>query len=163
VLHVVLYQTEPGNLHTYAMPPWAVPVGTRVGEAIELQGYELWTTESKPGDTVHLTLHWNARQTPAGAYVSFVHLYDPVLGLAAQHDGPPRNNQYPTTCWRPGEVVSDNIDLAIDPNARPGVYPVIVGFYDPATPNHQRLPTEGPGARDLAIVVTEVRVNPELP
>jgi hypothetical protein len=158
VMQSTIVTTGRNLMHAYEMPGWAIPVGTRVGGAMELEGYELWTTEFKPGDTIHLTLHWKARETPPGFYVSFVHVYDGALGLAAQYDGPPRNNQYPTTCWRPGEVVSDNIDLPIAAEAAPGTYSVIVGMYDPATPNHQRLSTEGLGARDLSIFVTQIRI-----
>jgi hypothetical protein len=159
VMQASLELSERSASHVYALPAWATPVGARVGEHIELAGYELNPFQSQPGGAVNLTLYWRTRQTPAANYTTFTHVFESGLGLAAQHDGPAREGRYPTSCWRPGEVVADTVALTIGPQAAPGVYHLIVGMYDPATPNHQRLPTEGPGARDMAIVLTEIVVS----
>jgi hypothetical protein len=67
------------------------------------------------------------------AYKFFAHLLDAETGeLVAQQDVMPRDWTYPTTWWEKGEVVSDEIALAVS-DAPPGVYRVAIGVYDPET------------------------------
>jgi hypothetical protein len=145
-------------LHQYTLPPSAITVGARVGENIELAAYEVDRVQARPGDALHLTLYWRALQPLSQSYTVFVHVYENGLGLAAQRDSPPRDGQYPTTCWRPDEIVADPIPLEISPQAAPGVYELIAGMYDPAAGN-QRLPTHGLNTRDLAVILTRIEVS----
>jgi hypothetical protein len=51
--------------------------------------------------------------------------------LTSQADGPPVANHYPTTIWRPGQIVQDSRLVP------PGDH-YLIGLYDPAT--GERLP-----------------------
>jgi len=146
------------RLHQTSLPPTAKPMRSHLGQTIDLAGFEVNKVRLQPGTTLRLTLYWQAFETPARVYTRFVHVYENKAGLSAQHDSPPREGQYPTTCWQPGEIVADTVSLTLPPQAAPGIYQVIVGMYDPAADN-QRLPTSGPGAHDSAIVVTQVEVS----
>jgi hypothetical protein len=67
------------------------------------------------------------------AYKFFVHLLDVETGqLVAQVDAMPRDWTYPTTRWEKGEVIADEIVLAVS-DAPPGTYRVVIGVYDPET------------------------------
>jgi hypothetical protein len=97
------------------------------GDHFRLLGYHL----SRDGSTLSLTLHWQATDQPDTSYKVFVHLYDPATGaIVAQNDAVPRDWTYPTTWWDEGEVVSDEIELAIG-DVPQGAYHLAVGMYHP--------------------------------
>jgi hypothetical protein len=91
-------------------------------------------------------------------YTVFVHLLDPEGALAAQHDAMPMAGRAPTTCWAPGEVVTDVHEITVPDDAAPGVYTLTAGMYRLET--GARLPTQGasalPEGRVLLTTVTVV-------
>jgi hypothetical protein len=110
-------------------PEVEVPTDALFGDALRLLGYDL----RLEAGTLHLTLHWRARQRMEVAYKFFAHLLDAETGdLVAQEDVMPRDWTYPTTWWEKGEVVSDEIVLVVS-DAPAGVYRVSIGVYDPET------------------------------
>jgi len=99
----------------------------RFGEQLRLLGYDL----AQDGDTLKLTLHWQAIRQPSAYYKVFVHLFDPrTEAIVAQDDAVPRRWTYPTTWWEEGEVVSDEISLSLA-EAPSGRYQLAVGVYNP--------------------------------
>ena len=99
---------------------------------------------------IRLTLYWQIPQTPAKSYTVFVHTLDRMGTLVGQADAPPVSNQYPTTMWRPGEIVQDTRLVPRDYALRIGLYEAVTG---------QRLPAFGPEGRrledDAALIVIE--------
>ncbi len=146
------------RLYPATVPSEAIPLNVTVGEAIELAGYNVDAQQVRPGEPLQLKLHWRALQHVTGQYVVFVHLFNPELGLAASHDRPPQDGQYPTSCWQAGEVITDEIPLNLDPNARPGSYELRAGMYNPAAAN-QRLPLSGANVRDAMVILTQIEVK----
>jgi hypothetical protein len=64
-------------------------------------------------------------------YVVFVHLYDPKTeAIVSQADVRPLNGLYPTSWWREGEVISDEVVIALD-GVNAGEYGLAVGLYTP--------------------------------
>jgi 4-amino-4-deoxy-L-arabinose transferase-like glycosyltransferase len=114
----------------------------RFGPAIRLTGYDVETasdgmgseTENQapePAASVPITLYWQADATPENDWVVFVHLLDADWQLVAQHDGSPRDGEYPTWAWQPGERVSDTHKLLLPPDLVAGTYRLQVGLYLP--------------------------------
>ena len=62
--------------------------------------------------------------------------------VRGQHDNMPVRNQLPTTCWQPGEFVTDPYKISVASDAPPGVYTLEVGMY--YLPTGERLPVAGP-------------------
>ena len=95
------------------------------GDVLELRGYDLEQT----GDTLALTLHWQARQRMETGFKFFVHLYSLADGsLAAQADWVAHDWTYPTDRWEADEFVTDTVSLSAIPAGR---YRLVVGVYDP--------------------------------
>jgi hypothetical protein len=95
-----------------------------------------------------------------GDYKVFVHLLDPATEvIVAQDDAMPRQNQYPTSWWAEGEVVSDEITLSLK-DVPPGRYRLALGVYDPQTMD--RLAAVGPDgtlvANDRVVLDEEVEI-----
>jgi len=107
----------------------ARPIHADVGQDFRLLGYDLRPARVQPGDTVHLTLYWEAVHQPTGDYTVFTHLIDPDGGTRAQKDNQPQGGMYPTYLWDEGERIQDEYALAIPPDAPPGAYQIAVGMY----------------------------------
>jgi len=116
-----------------ACPLLSIPEATvangRFGDDMSLLAYQAQLDENQ----LQLTLYWRGEQRMALDYKVFVHLFDPATGIpVAQDDAMPRQWQFPTTLWWPGEVITDLISISLD-MVPAGQYGLAVGVYDPLT------------------------------
>jgi 4-amino-4-deoxy-L-arabinose transferase-like glycosyltransferase len=109
-----------------------------VGPVI-LVGYALEAVP-QPGADLPLTLYWSVDAVPGEAYSISVRLVDSSGVSWAQDDGPPLGGVYPTTSWRPGEVLRDRRAFALPASLPQGLYRLDVGMASPATPAPLRSP-----------------------
>ncbi|MCL5026059.1 MAG: hypothetical protein M1531_06145, partial [Chloroflexi bacterium] len=129
--------------HQFDLPSVQSPLAVDLGGGVRLLGYDLSTSAPALGQTVRLTLYWQARGSMDTSYTVFVHLLDGEQKVVSQHDGLPGEGRMPTTAWAKDEVVSDTHELAL-PRALPaGTYQLEVGMYDAAT--GERLPVAAGG------------------
>ena len=110
-----------------------VPVEARLGEAVEMVGYELERREVRQGEALKLRLYWRALRPVGHDYVVFTHLLDATGKVVAQQDNQPRGGTYPTSAWRAGELVADEYRLVVDSSQPAGECGVEVGLYDGST------------------------------
>jgi hypothetical protein len=87
----------------------------------------------QPGSTLTVTLFYRGLQPADRAYTQFFQLYSPESGMAAQVDQPPQRGGNPTTTWRSGEIIVEQVTLTVDTAAAPGVYTLKTGMYDPVS------------------------------
>ncbi|MCZ7573369.1 MAG: glycosyltransferase family 39 protein [Ardenticatenaceae bacterium] len=136
-----------GGHSTALSPPPAIatPLEATFGEPppLKLLGYDL-PTSAAPGDTVHLTLYWQALRPIPLPYKVFTHIINADEHIWGQKDDVPAAGARPTTGWLPGEIIVDPYAIPLNPEAPAGRYRLEIGLYDAAT--GQRL---GP-ARDAA-------------
>ena len=91
----------------------AAPVMARFSEGVELLGVQVMPVDvgSSPsaGDQggVQVRLRWRATAPLAEDYTVFMH-YLRDGERVAQADGRPAGGRYPTTAWRPGDVIDDD-------------------------------------------------------
>jgi hypothetical protein len=85
-----------------------------------------------------LALYWRALARMDTSYTVFVQVIDEGGTKAGQVDRPPCDGGCPTPTWRPGDLVGERYDLALDAGAPRGRYQLIAGMYDLAT--GERLP-----------------------
>jgi 4-amino-4-deoxy-L-arabinose transferase-like glycosyltransferase len=85
-----------------------------------------WSQRPTDGPLV-VALYWQAEAAMDRSYTAFVHLLDSNGSLIAQLDRPPAG--YPTSDWRPGEVVVDSYAVRLPPALAPGTYSLETGFY----------------------------------
>ena len=114
------------------------PLNADVGENFRLLGYDLEPARAQPGETVRLTLYWEATHNPTGDYTVFTHLLDPSGQMYGQRDNQPQSGMYPTYLWDKRERIQDEYELTIAPDAPLGDYQIAVGMYDLQT--LERLP-----------------------
>lgn len=100
------------------------------GDQIRLIGYEISTDEVQPGETLDVTLYWQAIQPLDADYSVFIHLTDNYDILQAQRDSYPGMGNWPTSEWRPGAVVLDRHRVVIPETApTPAQLRLDVGLY----------------------------------
>jgi hypothetical protein len=108
-------------------------VDYRLGEQTALVGYEVnggpVPAVLKSGDSLRLVLYWRALAKLDRDYTVFVHLEDQAQRIWGQKDSEPRAGNYPTSLWDAGEIVRDERDLIVAPDAPPGEYELAVGLY----------------------------------
>lgn len=140
----------------------ATPVGARFGGEIELLAWKLEGDglNLRPGQTLALTLYWQARARPSLDYTIFVHLGPANAPPLAQNDHQPVGGRYPTSLWDIGEVVRDNFELSLPVDIPPGQYELTVGLY--TLVSGERLFTPGTQwypATNNAVPLTAVNVR----
>jgi 4-amino-4-deoxy-L-arabinose transferase-like glycosyltransferase len=149
-----------GRERLFAPPPIAHPQRADFGGQVALLGYDLQSGQVRPGESLPLTLYWQAEGAMEVSYTVFTHLLDGQNMVWGQQDNLPDGGSYPTTGWSPGEVVIDRYAIPLRPDAPPGRYALEVGLYDAAT--GQRLPVldESGRAVDDRVLLAEVEVLP---
>ena len=112
------------------------------GDLLVLIGYDVQWAESGPA----VTLYWQAKETMAQDYTTFVHIVDGGGNLVAQSDSQPTNGIYPTSIWDEGEIVADRKELTLPADAPLEQLNMVTGVYLLET--LQRLPvTDAAGQR----------------
>ena len=127
------------------------PLDLAVGDDVWLQGYALDRTSAQPGESLLLTLWWQARAAPRDERSVLIQVLDSMGVIAAQADGPPARGSRSTSQWRAGETVIDSHQIALSANLPPGSYTLIFGMY--RWPSLERLALRNADARQPDDVV----------
>jgi len=127
-----------GRPRQFTPPPIGYPLIARLGESVKFLGYQLSAETVKPGETLHLTLYWQALGEMSTPYTVFTHLLDKDNHIWGQKDSVPGHGTLPTTGWLRGEVIVDGYDIVVKPETPSGEYTLEIGMYEAAT--GQRLP-----------------------
>lgn len=96
---------------------------------VRLVGYDQAPSSARPGDSLAITLYWQPQSEIPFDYSSYVHLVDKAGRGITQSDHQLGGDYYPTSLWRPGELLRDSHVLTIPQGAALGVYRLVVGMY----------------------------------
>lgn len=127
------------------------PATYRLGDAVQLVGHTATirssADEGASGQAVlEVTLYWQADRPLATDYTVFVHVLAADGTRIAQGDGPPVDGLYPTSAWRPGQIIADRHRVMLSPEHALTGLRAVVGLYVPA--DGARLPaTDREGRR----------------
>lgn len=156
----------------FTAPAVAQPLELSLGGKVRLLGYDLENGRGKagepggggivvqPGDSLHLTLYWQALAPMDVSYTVFTHLLDGNNVIWGQHDIVPGGGTLPTTSWVADEIIEDNYVITVKPDAPAGGYALEVGMYDAATGQRlEVLSSEGEGLGDRVLLPEQVLVK----
>ena len=113
------------------------PVGVEVVGGLRLEGYEVlvfpepprrWPVPPIP-PRILVNLYWRPLKPLTDDLKVSVRFHDSEGRMLAQNDKVPVHFAYPTTKWKPGELVVDAYEF----NLKPGVGKLVVIVYDPST------------------------------
>ncbi len=140
------------DLHSANLPE--VPRAAATFEdGIGLVGATISPSKIVPGASIDVTFEWFSQHPSSDDYTIFVHVRDSADSTVAQADGRPGNGSFPTTSWRPGDIIWDHHHLTVGPTVRTGSYHVVVGLYRLATLKRLQATTSfGRAANDEVVV-----------
>jgi 4-amino-4-deoxy-L-arabinose transferase-like glycosyltransferase len=105
---------------------------TRFAEGLTLLGHDI---EIEADGALRVRLRWQATEAIATDYTVFVHLVDGESVLT-QSDGYPAGGYYPTSWWRPGDVLLDEHLLTLSEPYDPARHRLRVGWYELQSMRH---------------------------
>ncbi len=101
----------------------------RIGEDMLLRGYDLSTEQVAAGETIAITLWWEALHNQLDERSIMLHLRNSADERIIDADGPPASGGRPTTQWRTGELIIDDRRLTIPADLPPDRYWLVIGSY----------------------------------
>ncbi len=135
-----LAQSPAGRLWRVSTAPIALhadtPTDQRWQDGILLRGFSLPRGPYQPGDSVPVTLDWQAQAAPAQRYTLFVHIVGDDGIVRGQQDREPAHA--PTDQWQPNQHLLDVYGPALSLETPPGRYHIVIGWY--SYPSLARLP-----------------------
>jgi len=135
-----LSQSPAGRLWRVSTAPLTLHADTsanqRWQDGITLRGFSLPPGPYQPGDSVPVTLDWQAQAAPAQRYTLFVHIVGADGIVRGQQDREP--SRAPTDQWPPNQHLLDVYGPALSLETPPGHYRVMIGWY--SYPSLARLP-----------------------
>lgn len=132
-------------------------VNATFDKGLALLGFDLPQAEWHPGDTIPITLYWQALETSNSDAKVFMHLYDDQGTLGPQSDGWAYQGTRPPYSWDVGEIVAGPRSITLPVDIAPGVYSIEVGLY---RPEGERLPAYVDGVRqpEDRVLLTTIQV-----
>ncbi len=132
----------------------------RIGDFATISAAEVAPAAAvRPGETITVTLAYRSDAPTSLDLTRFLHLHGGDLGMAAQADGTPQGRFNPTWAWVPGERIVEQVPLTVRPDARPGDYTLLLGFYDAHTGGRAALTADGAPLPDNALPIATVTVH----
>lgn len=128
---------------------------------IALLGYTLSTLSPQAGDTVELTLYWQAVRPLDKDYTVFAQLLDPSTATQyASSNAMPAAWTRPTSTWQLGEIVEDTHTLIVAADTPPALYELIIGLYT-RDESGRFLRLRVDGSSENAVFLSRLRVHPQ--
>jgi hypothetical protein len=136
--------------------PGEVPNPARLnfGNQLALVGYDLNQRVIWPGETLSVTLYWQALALVQKDYAVFTHLSDARGNVVAANDGLPYTLPKRTSRWA-SQVMQETRLLKLPADAPTGFYQVALGVFG----DEGRLPIVAPNGRYLGEEWTLVQVR----
>ena len=135
------------------------PYSVNFGNAVELIGYDLDTSEGCPAGHLLLTLYWQRHGLPIPeSYKVFAHLEGDRLW--AQADDVPGCSAWPTTGWKSGEIIADRHVIELPDDIPRGEYALSVGLYEPNHGVRLDVIDDAGNAQGNSLHLTDVAVEP---
>ncbi len=160
VMDALAYEVRAGD-QVLRLPLRAVkapPPLANFGNLVRLRSYQYESDALKAGETVRLTLNWEAAAQIGEPYKVFVHVLGPNGLPVAQQDNEPLNGTFPTTRWARGERVADPYAFALPADLPPGEYQVEVGLYRLSDFGRLPLLDAGQNVIDDKVFLSPIRV-----
>lgn len=106
----------------------ATALQANLGDQVALLGYNASGTDLKPGDTLTLTLYWQAQRKLDIDYQVFVHILD-AGGVPVAQSDKLNPGEFPTHRWPLDKYVPDVHRITLPADLPPGEYTVSTGMW----------------------------------
>ena len=109
---------------------WPNSVRVNFGDKVALLGYDVNARVFRPGETISVTLYWQALGQLAQDYSVFAHLADASGNVISADDGLPYAQPKRTTRFTPGQVMREVRSFKLPVGAPAGLYGIELGVFD---------------------------------
>ncbi|MBN1814452.1 MAG: glycosyltransferase family 39 protein [Anaerolineae bacterium] len=116
---------EPAHADAALCTDVLLPADAQWASGIRLLGYGV-SGASRPGETLHVVIHWETSQGPLNADV---HWFNHLEDQESQRWGQLDLTGWPAERWQPGDRILMHFDLPIAVDAEPGPYILRIGQY----------------------------------
>ena len=147
-----------GRARQFQIPEMQHALGVRLGEQVTLLGYDLSADRMQAGETLTLTLYWQALTQMDTSYTVFTHLLDQEGRVWSQKDNVPGGGQLPTTSWVEGEIIEDRYEIEVRREAPAGEYVLEIGMYQWETGDRLEVLGEHGISQADAIVLATIQI-----
>ena len=129
---------------------------------VRLTGYEYSQRLLQPGDSLEVTLYWEALRDAPPDYLVEVALCQPPCAdwMPALETAVAPPQSAPTSSWQAGQLVTDTHILPIDQTLPPGSYSIHVALIDAVTKAPQNIVAEDGHYIDDRLLLSDIRVQP---
>ncbi|MEK9164389.1 MAG: DUF2142 domain-containing protein [Chloroflexota bacterium] len=128
------------------------------GGLARLVAFDISPARLSPGQTVNMTLCWEALNTTPTDYSIFVHLLGPANTILGGRETYPGLGSYATSLWNRGDKFCDQYSVPVARDARgPAVAAVEVGVFDLGTGNRLAA-TDDAGNLFGLVVIDQVKI-----
>jgi hypothetical protein len=134
-------------------------VRVNFGDKLALLGYDTDTRTVGPGETINVTLYWQALAPMKLDYSVFMHLTSTGGEIPVKNDSLPYTSPKRTRRWTTGQVMKEVRTLAIPDYVLPGLYDIDLGIFSVDTGD--RLPVVAPDGHYISEQMTLVQVRIE--
>jgi uncharacterized membrane protein len=145
----------------FTTPQIQHPLEATLADQVRFLGYDISPAPYKRGETLHLTLYWQALIRMAQSYTVFVHLLNKDGLMGGQWDSVPGGGLLPTTSWLEGEVIADEYEVPIKAGAPPGEYTIEIGMYEASTGERLQVRGEGGDVEGNSILLGKIQIPRE--
>jgi hypothetical protein len=120
---------RPADLIAAGVPASARPFDVDYGGVARLLAFEVDRDVIRPGDSVDVTLYWQALAPTRENYSVYVQIFGWQQDLG-QRDTYAGGGAYPTSLWKPGQIIRDRHRIEIPQDVKgPGPAWMTAGFY----------------------------------
>ncbi len=149
--------------HPMASPPSLDGrLDARFGPSVVLLGFAATEWRTSYPDPFRITLYWTTSAPVDATWKVWLRLVDDEGNVRWKGDGMhPAGNYYPTSAWRPGEIIADSHEVPVPPSLAPDDYQLQVAMLNPFA-NASLMPS-GQAGPWLTVGVLGVRPPQELP
>ncbi len=152
-----LYDVNPSYRFSVKTTP-NTPRPVNFGNKVRLLGYDLDQATVAAGKSSRITLFWEALGPLDADFIVSLRLRDKLF-YWWRHDDRPAAFNFPTMYWRPGQVVTGDIQIQVPPGTPPGSYDVEVGVYGQGQGQDLNVLTGGGVATGTAASVATLTVT----
>jgi hypothetical protein len=134
------------------------PTSVNLGNELELVGYDLRPRQVQAGETIDLTLYWQARKPLSVDYTFFAQILNNQDTTRWAGADIPAD----TASWPVGQVQEVTFPLPLNEEAPAGVYPLIIGVYtrtEAGDFQHLQPVEDGRITLETHVPLTKIRVN----
>ena len=139
------------------------PVVVNFGNEVELVGFSIEPRRARSGETVELTLYWQALRPQTQNYTFFAQVVGDWGGANERYAAADVAPALATSTWAVGEVQTITLPLTLRSDTPAEAYPIILGLYtqgpDGSFNNVQRVDESGRILNEAFLNLTSIRVD----